>query len=290
MTVPKRSPQTGDNALSTGTRTPSTEAGEPSRAASVAFIRSWPLSILCLCIFPLLLWLGNWQLQRAEEKQQILDKVDARLSSQPVNLSGLGEPQAYTPVRLLGFYTDEYFYLDNRTRSGRVGYEILQVFETGDSRSGKARWLINRGWIPAGSDRTRLPEVTYPLAAKVITGFVYPGGATAEPAKAVPPQISGQSPSNHMPESHKRIQRLDDLNGSQLNLQHAKWHIRLSADSDTALLTDWQLVSTKPQKHRGYAVQWFSMAAALFVLWLLGATNFRQILRDKWFKKATEQR
>lgn len=290
MTVPKKSPQSGDNALSTGTRTPSTEAGEPPRAASVAFIRSRPLSILCLCVFPVLLWLGSWQLQRAEEKQQILNKVDTRLSAQPVKISALDDFKAYTPVRLLGFYTDEYFYLDNRTRSGRVGYEILQVFETGDSRSGKARWLINRGWISAGSDRTRLPEVSYPLAAKVITGFIYPNEYGAEPEKAVPDQVAAQPEAGHSPKAHARIQQLDELNGGQLNLERPVWHIRLSADSDTALLTDWQLISTKPQKHRGYAVQWFSMAAALFVVWLLGATNVRQIVRDKWFKKLTEQR
>ena len=252
------------------------EAGESSQAASVAFIRSWPLSILCLCLFPLLFGLGNWQLQRAQEKQQILDKVDARLSSQPVNISALDTPQIYTPVRLLGFYTDEYFYLDNRTRNGRVGYEILQVFETGSRSTGKARWLINRGWVPAGRDRTQLPEVAYPLAAKVITGFLYPSRGA-------------DSGANHSAAPHARIQQLDAAVSASLRLAHPQWHIRLSADSDTALLTDWQLISTKPQKHRGYAVQWFSMTAALFLLWLLAATNVRRMVREKWFKKPTEQ-
>ena len=281
MTVPKKSSLKDDSALISGTESPSTDTGEPSRAASVAFIRSWPLSLLCLCLFPLLIGLGNWQLQRAGEKQQILDTVDARLSSQPVKITELTTPQTYTPVRLLGFYTDEYLYLDNRTRNGRVGYEILQVFETGDSERGKSRWLINRGWLPAGRDRTQLPEVAYPLAAKVITGFLYPVGESTG-------DVPGGTPSKVV--SHARIQALDTHLGRQLSLQFPQWHIRLSADSDTALLTDWQLVSTNPQKHRGYAVQWFSMAAALFVLWLLAATNLRERLRRKWFKKPTEKR
>ncbi|WP_299598017.1 SURF1 family protein [uncultured Microbulbifer sp.] len=276
MTVPNKSSHPDDNAFTTGTQTLSTEAGEPSRAASVAFIRNWPLSILCLCFFPLLIGLGSWQLQRGEEKQQILDKVDARLSSQPQKISELIKPKVYTPVRLLGFYTDEYFYLDNRTRNGRVGYEILQVFETGNSKSGKARWLINRGWLPASSDRNRLPDIAYPLAAKVITGFLYPNGDTA---------VDEQTAVS----SHSRIQSLQPLSSGQLRLQQPAWHIRLSADSDTALLTDWQLITTNPQKHRGYAVQWFTMAAALLVLWLLAATNMRRIVREKWFKKSPEQ-
>ena len=61
----------------------------------------------------------------------IQQQVDARLSAQPIKISDLKVPATYTPVRLLGFYTDEYFLLDNRTRHGRVGYEVLQVFETG---------------------------------------------------------------------------------------------------------------------------------------------------------------
>ncbi|QKX16626.1 SURF1 family protein [Microbulbifer sp. YPW1] len=280
MTVPKMSPEEGGNALTSGTRSDSKEAGEPSRAASVAFIRSWPLSLLCLCFFPLLLGLGNWQLQRAAEKQILLDRIDGRLSAQPQSIDQLHEPQSYTPVRLLGFYTDEYFYLDNRTRNGRVGYEILQVFETGDRERGKRRWLINRGWLPASSQRSELPEVAYPLAAKVITGFIYPSGNQVG-------RESNDAPSRTTP--HARIQSLYNIAESGLRLDYPQWHIRLSADSDTALFTDWQLVNTNPQRHRGYAVQWFSMAAALCLLWLLAATNIREMVRQKWFKKPTKQ-
>ncbi|HEY8568134.1 MAG TPA: SURF1 family protein [Microbulbifer sp.] len=266
-----------DKVLPSGTAVHSTDTGEPSRAASVAFIRSWPLSILCWCFFPLLLGLGNWQLQRAHEKQQILDNIDARLSSQPVKISDLQQPQTYTPVRLLGFYTDEYFYLDNRTRNGRVGYEILQVFESGSSAD-KTRWLINRGWLPAVAARSELPHVAYPLAAKVVTGFLYPTGAAKQVAERPSPIVP-----------HSRIQRLDSALTENLNLSRASWHIRLSADSDTALQTDWPLVNVDPQKHRGYALQWFSMAAALVVLWLLAATNARQLVREKWFKKSAKE-
>lgn len=276
MTAPRKSQALRDKVLSSGTANHSTDTGEPSRAASVAFIRSWPLSILCVCFFPLLLGLGNWQLHRAQEKQQILDNIDARLSTQPITISELRQAQAYSAVRLLGFYTDEYFYLDNRTRNGRVGYEILQVFESG-SDSAKARWLVNRGWLPAGTDRAQLPEIAYPLAAKVITGFLYP----SEQAVA---EGGGDSIA-----PHSRIQQLDSVLTGNLNLTQSAWHIRLSADSDTALETDWQLVNVDPQKHRGYALQWFSMALALALLWLLAATNVRQLVREKWFKKAAKQ-
>ncbi|WP_295802732.1 SURF1 family protein [uncultured Microbulbifer sp.] len=261
MTVPNTSTAKGDNALPTGTAENSREAGEQSRAASVAFIRNWPLTILSLCLFPLLLGLGSWQLQRGAEKQQMLDRIDTRLASQPQKIAQLSQLEIYTPVRLLGYYTDEYLYLDNRTRNGRAGYEILQVFS-----SGQQRWLVNRGWLPGKSRRSELPEVAYPRAAKVITGFLYPVGESA----AEQPGVAGPG---------SRIQSLNRKHTAALNLRQPDWHIRISADSDTALTTDWQLINVNPQRHQGYAVQWFSMAAALFILWLLAATNIRSIIR-----------
>ncbi|MCA0893597.1 SURF1 family protein [Microbulbifer agarilyticus] len=277
MIAPKKSQQQRDQAVQTGNSAHSAHLAKGqdhlARGASVAFIRNWPLTVLSLCFFPLLLGLGNWQLQRAAEKETIQRQVDARLSAQPIKISDLSTPATYTPVRLLGFYTDEYFLLDNRTRNGRVGYEVVQVFETGSGGAEKARWLINRGWISGNSHRDQLPQVSYPLAAKVITGFLYPNGDSTEDTDALPAVAV-----------HGRIQSLAQLRAHNIGLQQPDWHIRLSADSDTALLTDWKLLTTSPAKHTGYAVQWFAMAFALVVMWLLAATNLQQIVREKWFK------
>ena len=234
-----------------------------AKKASVALIRNWPLTLFSGCLLPLLLSLGLWQIQRGEEKAALNAAIDARLSAQPQKPSTLAKLEAFTPLRMLGYYTDEYVYLDNRTRNGRVGYEILQVFV-----SEGQRWLVNRGWIPAGASRAELPEVHFPLAAKVITGFLYPvqGTQTAEGFSLEPGQ---------------RIQQLDGTASAAMNLKHADWSVRLSADSDTALVTDWQLVNSPPERHRAYAAQWFAMAAALVLLWLIAATRIPQILRNR---------
>lgn len=236
--------------------------------ASVALIRNWPLTALCAALLPLLIALGFWQLQRAEEKAAMNAAIDARLSAQPRSLTNnaaeLKQWQTYTPVRLLGHYTNEFYYLDNRTRGGRVGYEILQLFV-----SGKQRWLVNRGWMPAGSDRAQLPQVAYPLAAKVIIGFLYPVAEASASPQSGPAQPGA------------RVQQLDTGLTAGLELARPAWCLRLSADSDTALVTDWQLINMPPQRHRAYAAQWFAMAAALVILWLLAATHLPQRLRKK---------
>mgnify|MGYP000217777496 CR=1 FL=1 len=240
-------------------------ATEPSEAVSVALITSWPLTLLSGLLLPVLLALGVWQLQRAGEKAALNTAIDARLALQPRPLTGgaveLDDLQTYTPVRLRGHYTDEYHLLDNRTRGGRAGYEVLQVFV-----SAEQRWLVNRGWIAAPPERGRLPEIVRPPAARAITGFLYPVEETAE----APRSATGT-----------RIQQLDSAFAGSLNLARPRWSIRLSADSDTALVTDWQLINSPPERHRAYAAQWFAMATALVILWLVAATRAPQLLRKK---------
>jgi cytochrome oxidase assembly protein ShyY1 len=243
---------------SSDTTSPNTTR-QVSPKASVALIHNWPLSLLAALLFPLLLSLGFWQLQRAEEKTRINSEIDTRLSAQPQHPASLSRLQTYTPVRLQGYYKDEIYYLDNRTRAGRVGYEILQVFV-----SGRERWLINRGRIAAGAERDQLPQVSWPRAAKVISGFLYP----------VEPEAT-------KPREEKRIQQLDSGLSRQLNLARPEWSLRLSADSDTALVTDWQLINSPPERHTAYAVQWFAMAAALLLLWLMAATCLPQKFRKR---------
>ncbi|WP_237059884.1 SURF1 family protein [Microbulbifer sediminum] len=239
---------------------------ETSERASVALISNWPLTVFSILLLPALVSLGFWQLDRADEKRSLIAAVDGRLSAQPQDPNTLEHLQRYSPVRLPGYFTDEYFYLDNRTRNGRVGYEILQVFV-----SGERRWLVNRGWMPASVSRSKLPEVSWPRAAKVITGFLYPvtqghGDGGGNP-------ITGDGP--------VRIQAVDaGLTGS-LRLAKPDWTIRLSADSDTALVTDWRMVNSSPARHQAYAWQWFAMALALVILWLLAATRLPAALRQR---------
>ena len=47
------------------------------------------------------------------------------------------------------------FLLDNRTRDGRAGYEVLTPLQLDDGR-----WLIvNRGWVSFSGYRERLPDI-----------------------------------------------------------------------------------------------------------------------------------
>ncbi|WP_374760624.1 SURF1 family cytochrome oxidase biogenesis protein, partial [Pseudomonas aeruginosa] len=54
------------------------------------------------------------------------------------------------------------------------------------------------------------------------------------------------------------------------------WEIRLEP-GDASFDTDWPLVSMPPERHTGYAVQWFALATALLALYLyLGVRRARE--------------
>ena len=47
------------------------------------------LLVLCLCLFPLLVVLGFWQLDRADEKQRILDQYNTNQQAPPAMVADL---------------------------------------------------------------------------------------------------------------------------------------------------------------------------------------------------------
>ena len=67
-----------------------------------AFRPGWLPSLLVALLLPGLLWLGVWQLQRGEEKRQLLASFEARRQAEPISLEQL-EPMrdpAYRRVQI----------------------------------------------------------------------------------------------------------------------------------------------------------------------------------------------
>ncbi|WP_444883293.1 SURF1 family protein [Microbulbifer sp. PSTR4-B] len=226
---------------------------------SVSLIRNWSITLFSFGFIPVFVLLGFWQLGRADDKRIIDLEINSRLSSQPENLHLVTNLKRFLPVKLDGNYSDEYFLLDNRTRTGKVGYEVLQVFI-----SGEQRWLINRGWIPFSASRDVMPEVNYPKDKIKINGFLYP----VENLKSI---------ENKEKIINRRIQIVNKEIVQNMTLSNNNWIVRLSADSESAFITDWQLVNSSVDRHIAYAIQWFAMATALFFLWLFTATNFIKV-------------
>lgn len=218
----------------------------------------WRLWVLAGLFLPVLLGLGLWQLDRAGQKEALLAQWDQQLAegNWPDALrAGLRSGQ---PVRLSGRYDASHSWLlDNRTRDGRPGYEVLTLFrpEVGPPV------LVNRGWIPAPPKRTELPALNTPVGTVQIVGRV---------ADYPTPPVLGETPDeNGWP------RRVQALHPEAVRQQVSRTIDRLLRLVDTAqpgaYRADFAPDLMGPQTHYGYAAQWFSLAVALVVLTLVAS-------------------
>ena len=57
--------------------------------------------------------------------------------------------------------------------------------------------------------------------------------------------------------------------------------LRLDVDQPAGFRRDWPVVNVSPQKHKGYAVQWFTMAAALLLFAVFRSSNLLDVIRGR---------
>lgn len=222
----------------------------------------WKLSLLVLLLLPLCIRLGFWQLAREQEKLLLQQTWEARQAEVPAPLASL-DPVAdlqYLQVWLEGRYDNEYvFLLDNRIHEGRAGFEVVQPFRTTDGMV----VFVNRGWLAQGSSRQVLPMPPLLQEPVRVEATVYvPVGE---------PLVLGEiEPGEEWP---KLLQTLDleelgRLSGFADSDKLFPYSVRLAEAAPGVLERNWSVISTTPEKHRGYAVQWFAMATALVLLYL----------------------
>ena len=131
---------------------------EQQKQVSFQWQWNWKVVLFVVCFLPILVNLAFWQLDRKEEKSQLLETYNQRRMADPQLLSSLPEGGEHLYVRadVIGKYDNTSpLLLDNRVRRGRPGYEVISPFQTSDGQ-----WLlVNRGWIGTGLDRSILPEI-----------------------------------------------------------------------------------------------------------------------------------
>jgi cytochrome oxidase assembly protein ShyY1 len=233
-------------------------------------------SILVLLLLPGLIALGFWQLARAEEKRELLAAHQAQQSAAPVSLSELERypDPAYVRVQLQGFFDARHsLLLDNRTRGGQAGVEVLQPFY--DQASGL--WLLlNRGWLP-WPDRRIPPTFATPDTPLRLQASIYVPLGEAWHLQAAP---SGSD----WPRLVSTVS--PDTLWHQLGRGGLAYEARLEP-GPASFQVDWPVVAMSPDKHLGYAVQWFALAVALLCLFIyLGLSNARETRHEPSHRSA----
>ena len=123
--------------------------------------------------FPILIFLGSWQVIRGLEKEGIVNqhyenKSLPVISEKEMNSSSF-ENLLYRTVNLEGEYRPESYILDNRLYRQEAGYEVFTAFETSE----KNLYLINRGWV-AKENFNYEENINFNKGAVTIQGVLSP--------------------------------------------------------------------------------------------------------------------
>jgi surfeit locus 1 family protein len=224
----------------------------------------WP-SLITLLLLGILTSLGFWQLDRAQQKRTLLadfaQERDATVIRLEAGIKGW-ESRQYQSASALGSYdAARQFLLDNRTHKGQVGYHVLTPFRLRDSEFAV---LVNRGWIPIGQSRVQVPDPGASSAQREITGRIKQPSSKGF-------MLGEEEPRRGWP---YRIQRID-LKKLAQELDYPLLPVVLLLDSqqDDGFVRDWQPVTFGPERNVGYAVQWFGLAVALLVIYVVVNTR-----------------
>lgn len=250
-----------------------------SESGGLQFNFEWRTTLFTALLLPLLVWLGFWQLDRAEQKSELAAVWDNRQSQPAIPLDALwsaaADELAYRPVMVTGqFDPQHYLLLDNRIQQGKFGYEVVAVFNL--QGAGDRRVLVNRGWLAGDAARRELPKVSQPDGLQTLTGTLYV--APGDPYLLGEQALSGEWP---LVLQALEMDKLGPALASRLGGEFYRHSLRLEENDAAALVANWPVVNVSSAKHNGYAVQWFSMAAALLLLFVLRSSNLWRVLRPR---------
>ncbi len=226
-------------------------------------------TIAFLVLLPTLIALGVWQLDRAAESRALQTLYDARTEGPVVAIGeaiGSASELRYHRVTFAGYYDSAYtILLDNRVHKGMVGYDVVTPVRIDGTQT---RVLVDRGWVPMGPSRSKLPDVTAPSGLQKITGIA-----------KVPAQsallLTGPSPAG---DGWQTVwERLDmGRYAKEADFPIQPVVVLLDPDSPAGgYVRDWKPLNTRIAMHEGYAYQWFAMALILTGLYFY--LNFRPV-------------
>jgi surfeit locus 1 family protein len=222
------------------------------------------LSLFVLVMAVVMLRLGWWQLDRAEEKRQILAEYQQRLEAPAIDLNAMAprEDMQYYQVAARGEFDAEHqLLLDNRVHNGIPGYQVLTPY-----RIGEVAVLINRGWVPGTGYRDRLPPIPLDNAPQRMRGRVK---MPSEPVFAMSEAVAFTS---GWP---KVVQYVDPVVMSrELGYELLPYVVLMDPDLPGGFVREWPVVNMQPAKHTSYAMQWFGLTLVLLVVYVLVSLQY----------------
>ena len=227
-----------------------------SRSSNGLF--GWALALLVMALF---CGLGVWQLDRAGQKKAMLAESRSILAERkPLPLLAAADPArkaGYDWAQGQGrFIEAPAVLLDNQSNQGRSGVRVYRVFQA-DAQA-TPPLLVELGWMPLPGDRT-LPRIESFSGTLQVAGLLAPPPSAGLASAIASPQADGTllatsldhavlSAALKVPTLAPRVLRLDPA-------------LKVGYLRDLDILPN----TLPPERHLGYAVQWFGLALTVFV-------------------------
>ena len=222
---------------------------------------SWFALALLACGLAAFTALGFWQLGRARDKELLLAAYAGAATRAPVSLDEARRSAAgplHPRMRVHGrFDATRGYVLDDQVRDGRQGRIFYALFEpSGDDRA----LLVNLGFrARAAGDAS---SIAWPQGERELTGLYAPPpgaglrlGSNALPAQSRWPKLTIVIDTGEIAQDLGRA--VDDR------------VLLLDADPASGFEREWTPQILPPERHRGYALQWFSFALAAIVIFIV---------------------
>lgn len=231
--------------------------------------RSILYAVLALIVAAAMAALGFWQLQRAGAKEALLGGIAQAMAAPVMNFSDV---QAESPdlrfraVSINGQFDPAHqVLLDNQLRDGQPGVRVYVPFAIAGQ---PASVLVDRGWLAWPNRRAGAPQVRLDEAQTRLTGMLLdPPGAGLALGATVPDAWPLLVTRMDMPDLQRRLARplLD-------------WVLE---DRDAPRAQSIRAGMLPPERHRGYAVQWFGLALTVLVIYGVLALRAWRHSRDR---------
>jgi surfeit locus 1 family protein len=216
---------------------------------------------------------GNWQLNRAHEKERLQQAYELGSSDAPIRLTGTlakAEDLRMRRVEVDGeFEPKGMVLLDNKTRDTVAGYEVIMPLKIVGS---SMRVLVNRGWIAAGPERARLPVIKTPDTVVRVTGMAMAPGRFFElsSVKDSGPVWQNLTIARYVARTGLEVQPIV---------------VQQQNDLEDGLSRTWERPDFGIERHYSYAGQWFLFCGLIIFL-----NIFFYVKRSRSKKNQTDAR
>ena len=231
-----------------------------------------PVALIAALIVALIgILLGNWQQDRAAYKIALQARQLARAAAPPVALGpGVATAAATTPdlefcrVQVQGEFVAGWpVLLANRPRGSQSGFYLAMPFKIAGS---DRHVLVLRGWLPRQAEFDKLPAFATPAGPVTLEGRIILSAGKVMELGDGPPLAPGAALQNVTPQALAQASGLQFL---PFLVQQT-----LPATPADVMARDWPAPEAGIDKHRGYAFQWYALAALALLFYVM--TGFRR--------------